>query len=382
MKVLSIALGGLAMLATASSVTAEDIKIGATLSLTGPAASIGIPVKKVFQILPRDINGTSVSWTILDDASDTTAARRNAEKLAQEGADVIIGGNTTPTALATVEVAGNTKAPVLVIAPSPSIIEPLEGARNWVFKVPLGERELTESTLRSMQKAGVKTFGFIGFNDAFGDGWLSEFHRLAASYGIQITATEKFARTDSTVLAQVLKVLASGPNAVFVAATSTPAALPVNALRERGFKGPIYGTSGMLNADFIRVGGKAAEGVIVAGGPVIVADALPDTNPTKKPGVALTQSYEAAYKNERMSLFAGNAYDAWLLIQNAAKSSLARAKPGTPEFRSAMREALESTTGLAVTNGVVNMSKTNHGFYSADTPVLLTVKNGAWALAE
>ena len=375
-------LGGVATLAMIASASAQTFKIGATLSLTGPAASIGIPIKKVFEILPKELNGVPVSWTILDDGSDTTAARRNAEKLAAEGVDLIVGGNTTPTALATVEIAGRSKTPTLAIAPSPVIIDPIDAAREWVFKVPQGERELADATLRAMSKAGVKSFGFIGFNDAFGEGWLKEFALLAPTYKIKTTTVEKFARTDTSVEAQTLKVMASAPEAVFVGATSTPAALPVRALRDRGFKGPIYATSGTVNADFIRVGGKAAEGVLVAGSPGAVAQALPSSNPSKNAAMALTELYQNAYKGELVSLFAGNAYDVWLLVESATKSVGTNAKPGSLEYRSALRDALEGTTRLATTNGVVNMSKTNHGFFSADSALMLKVSNGAWALAN
>lgn len=382
MKITAILLGATTLLAAMSPALAQEIRIGATLSTTGPAASIGIPVKNTFQILPNEIAGVPVVWTILDDATDTTIARRNVEKLAAENVDIIIGGNTTPTALATIEVAGRTLTPVLAIAPSPAVIEPQEGARTWVFKVPLGERELAERTLRDMAKRGVKTFGFVGFNDAFGEGWLKEFAKFAPQYGIKLTGSEKFARTDTSVVAQVLKILATRPDAVFIGATGTPAALPTLALRERGFKGQIYQASGVINNDFLRVGGKAVEGVLVAAGPLVVSASLPDTHPSKAVSREFVGAFEKVYGPGSVSLFAGNGYDAWLLLQNAAKTALKTAKPGTPEFRAALREALEKTRDLAVTGGVVNLDATNHGFFPANAAVMITVKDGAWALAE
>ncbi|WP_247657772.1 ABC transporter substrate-binding protein [Aquabacter sp. L1I39] len=382
MKISKALFGATVLLASMSLATAEEIRIGATLSTTGPAASIGIPIKNTFQILPKDIAGVPVSWTILDDGTDTTLARRNVEKLAADNVDIIIGGNTTPTALAAVEVAGRTQTPMLAIAPSPAVIEPLEGARKWVFKVPLGERELAQSTLADMAKRGVKTFGFIGFNDAFGEGWLKEFERFAPDYGIKLIGAEKFARTDNSVVAQALKTMAARPDAVFVGATGTPAALPTLALRERGFKGPIYQASGVVNNDFLRVGGKAVEGVLVAGSPLVVSANLPDGHPSKAVSRAFVANFEAAYGPGSVSLFAGNAEDAWLLLQEAVKVALKSAKPGTPEFRAALRDALEQTKGLAVTGGVITLGPTNHGIYPPESAVVLTVKDGAWALAR
>ncbi len=382
MKLTALVLGTAISVAASALALADEIRIGATLSTTGPAASIGIPVKNTFQIMPKEIAGVPVTWTILDDATDTTVARRNVEKLTADGVDILIGGNTTPTALATIEVAGRTETPLLAIAPSPAVIDPLEGARTWVFKVPLGERELAERTLKDMAARGIKSFGFIGFNDAFGEGWLKEFQRLGPKYGVTITATEKFARTDTSVVAQALKVLATRPDAVFVAATGTPAVLPTLAVRERGYKGPIYQASGVVNNDFLRVGGKTVEGVLVASGPLVVAKDLPDSDPTKAVSRQFTTDFEEAYGPGSVSLFAGNAYDAWLLLQNAVTVALKTAKPGTPEFRTALRAALENTHELAVTSGVVTLSPTNHGLYPIDTPVMLTVKNGGWALAN
>lgn len=382
MKLFPLIIGTASLLAATATLAADEIRIGATLSTTGPAASIGIPVKNTFQIVPKEIAGVPVVWSILDDATDTTVARRNVEKLVAENVDVIIGGNTTPTGLATTEVAGRSGTPVLAIAPSPAVIEPLEGAKAWMFKVPLGERELAERTMKDMAERGIKSFGFIGFNDTFGDGWLKEFEKLGPTYGIKMTTVEKFARTDNSVVAQVLKVLATRPDAVFIAATGTPAALPTLAVRERNFKGLVYQASGVINNDFLRVSGKAAEGILVAGGPLVVATELPDSNPSKAVSHDFVSLYEGAYGAGSVSLFAGNGYDAWLLLEHAAKEALKSAKPGTPEFRTALRDALQNTRNLAVTSGVVNLSKTNHGFYTPETPVLLTVRNGKWALEK
>ncbi len=233
-----------------------------------------------------------------------------------------------------------------------------------------------------MSQHGVKTVGFIGFNDALGEGWLKEFEKFAPKFGITLSAVEKFARTDTSVVAQALKVLATRPDAVFVGATGTPAVLPTAQLRERGYKGLIYQASGVVNNDFLRVGGKNVEGVLIAAGPLLVAGALPDSNPSKAASLEFVKLYEATYGPGSAALFAGNAYDAWLLIRNAVSPALKEAKPGTPEFRAALRTALEKTNGLAVTNGVVTFGPSNHGLFPPGTPVMLTVRNGTWALAN
>ena len=253
------------------------------VSATGPAASLGIPERNTVALLPQIIAGQKVVYTVLDDASDTTTAVTAARKLVQDSrVDVMIGTTTTPASLAMIDVAAESKTPMISLAASESIIKPVDSKRSWVFKTPQTDAIMAAAIVDHMAKNGVKTVGYIGFNDAYGEGWLKELQANAARRGLRIVATERYARTDTSVTGQALKVFAARPDAVLIGTAGVPAVLPQRALNERGYKGKIYQTHGVANADFLRVGGKDVEGAYLPAGPVLVADQLPASNTASK----------------------------------------------------------------------------------------------------
>ncbi len=358
-----------------------DIKIGFTISTTGPAASLGVPQKNTIPLLPKEIAGQKIDYIVLDDGGDSTKAVANMRKLIDEdNVDAIVGSSATPASLAMVDVAAEKKVPMISLAASAAIIEPMDAQRKWVFKVPQNDSLMADAIAEDMKKAGVKTVGFIGFNDAYGDGWLKESQRAFKANGIQMVAVERYARGDTSVTGQVLKLVASHPDAVLIAGAGTPAALPQQALHDRGYKGRYYQTHGVANADFLRVGGKDVEGTILPAGPVLVAAQLPDSNPIKQVALDYVTRYEAAYGKGSFATFGAHAYDAGLLLQNAIPVALKTAKPGTPEFRAALRDALENEHGVVLTHGIATMSPTNHNGFDERARVMVTIKNGAWVL--
>ncbi|MCP3387788.1 ABC transporter substrate-binding protein [Bradyrhizobium sp. CCGB12] len=372
-----------AVLATVAGPAFGQVKLGATLSTTGPAASLGIPERNTLQLLPKSVGGVSIEWVILDDASDTTAARKNAEKLTSEDkVDAIIGSSTTPNSLAMIEVANGAQTPMISLGASARIVDPMDAQRRWVFKTPYHDSMIAETVARHMKSTGVKTLAYIGFNDAYGEGWGAELQKAAERNGVTMGAWEKYNRTDTSVTAQVLKVMSANPDAVLIGASGTPAVLPQVTLRERGYKGKIYQTSGVINNDFLRVGGKNVEGTLLPSGPVIVVDQLPDDQPTKATGLEYKKLYEETYGPNSLSTFGANAYDAWLLLKNAIPKAAAKAKPGTPEFRQALRDEIEHTANLPATHGVFNLTAQDHLGFAVDAPAMITIRNGTWAFVK
>src|SRR5580698_4579858 len=274
----------LAALLLGSAVAAQgQIKVGVTLSATGPAASLGIPEKDTFALMPTTIGGQKIEYIILDDASDTTTAVKNARKLISEDkVDVLVGSTITPNSLAMIDVAAEGETPMISMAASARIIEPMDAKRRWVFKTPQNDAQMATAITQYMADHGVKTVAFIGFSDAYGEGWWNEFSKFAELRKLNIVANERFSRSDASVTGQVLKIIAANPDAVLIAGSGTPAALPQVTLVERGYKGKIYQTHGVANNDFLRVGGKAVEGTILPVGPMLVAEQLPNDNPIKK----------------------------------------------------------------------------------------------------
>ncbi|GGK17278.1 branched-chain amino acid ABC transporter substrate-binding protein [Deinococcus malanensis] len=371
-----------ALLATTSLALAE-VRVGVIVSSTGPAASLGIPEKNTVALLPQTIAGQKIVYTILDDASDTTAAVTNARKLIQDGkVDLIIGTTTTPASLAMIDVVSEAKVPMISLAASESIIKPVDAKRSWVFKTPQTDALMAAAIVQHMVQNKIRTVGYIGFNDAYGEGWATELKRNAAARGIKVIAEERYGRSDTSVTGQILKLSAARPDAILIGASGVPAVLPQKTLNDRGYTGKIYQTHGVANADFLRVGGKDVEGAILPAGPVLVADQLPSTNPTRRVGLAYMNLYEAKYGKDSVSTFGAHMWDAGLLMQKALPVALKKAKPGTAAFREALRTALESSRNVIGAHGIFNLSATDHLGLDARSRVMVQVVNGTWKLLK
>jgi branched-chain amino acid transport system substrate-binding protein len=360
-----------------------EINVGVTLSATGPAASLGIPEKNTFALLPTTIAGQKVNYIVLDDASDTTTAVKNTRKLlAENKVDVVIGSTTTPNSLAMIDVVAEGETPMISMAASARIIDPMDGKRAWVFKTPQNDAQMATAIVQHMLDNQVRTVAYIGFADAYGEGWWNEFSKIAEARKIQIVGNERFNRADTSVTGQVLKILAAKPDAVLVGGAGTPAALPQKSLKEKGYKGLMYQTHGVANADFLRVCGKDCEGTFLPAGPVLVAAQLPDSNPIKKVALDYAKKYEAMHGKGTVSTFGAHAWDAGLLLAHAVPEALKKAQPGTPEFRKALRQALEKTTNLTAAHGVFNMSPQDHLGFDQRARVMVRIDNGTWKLVE
>ena len=281
--------------------------------------------------------------------------------------------------MAMVDVAGETKTPMISVAANAKIVEPVEGARKWVFKTPQNDQLMASALADAMAKQHIKTLGFIGFSDTYGDGWLNVMTAAAKEKGIKMSAVEKYGRTDTSVTGQALKLIAAKPDAILIAGSGTPTALPVRELKSRGYKGIIYQTHGSANNDVLRVCGKDCDGMILPAGPLLVADQLPDSNPVKKTALAYEKLYNAKYGAGTMNTFGGHMWDAGKLISTAIPLALKTgAKPGTEAFRSALRDAIEQTKNLAASQGVFNMSPTDHAGFDKRARVMVKVVNGKW----
>ena len=338
-----------------------QIKIGVDIAMTGAAAAIGAPTNNAILLWPKQIAGQQVEYIILDDGSDPSNAVRNAHKLINEyKVDMIVGPNTTPNALALLDVIAEGATPMLALAASASIIAPPDAKRAWAFKMPQNDSHMATILTQHMADNQVKTVAFIGFADAYGDSWWREFSRLAELRKIKVVASERYNRNDTSVIGQTLKIMSAQPDAVLIAASATPAVLPQRTLVERGFKGRIYQTHGIATRDFLKVGGKDVEGTFFPTGPAVVARQLPDGNPIKKTAMEFTRRYEAAYGLDTMTQFAADAWGAHMFIANAVPKALSVAKPGTRQFRAALRDALEQTHNLTVPQGVINMNPNDH----------------------
>lgn len=352
-----------------------EIVIGASFSITGPAAALGIAPRNTMQLFPDQIGGEKVRIVVLDDATDSTGGAKNAQRLvADEKADVIVGSTASPPALAIAQVALASQTVQLAAAP----IELPEGADAFTFRLPQGIALMAEGTVAQMKKSGVKSFAFLGYSDSYGESWLREMTRFADKEGIKLVAAERFSRTDSSATSQALKVLAHNPDAVLVVASGSGAVMPQKALVDRGYKGKVYQTYSAVAPDLLRMGGKDVEGTLGLSGPAVAADQLPDIHPSKKVALDFIKLYELKFGAGSYNQFAANVWGAKLLLDKAIPLALNKAKPGTLEFRLALKEALEGMGEVVVPQGVLRYSAKDHYGYDSRARFVLSAQGGAW----
>ncbi len=363
-----------------SAAAAAQIKVGLMVSATGPTTAIGIPQQNTGVLLPTRIGSATVEYIQLDDGGDTTRAVQNAKKLLQEyNVDALIGPSTTPNALAILDLVAEAGVPLLATVGTSSVIEPMDAKRKWVFKTTQNDDLIAAALVRHMVKSGVKTIGFIGFKDPYGENWHKVFTPIAERAGIRLVATEYYQRTDQSVTGQALKLIGARPDAVLVAGVGGPGVLPQTTLRDQGYRGTIYQTHGVATDDFIRLGKEKVEGTVLAAGPMLVIDEIDDANPVKK----VAQNYIAAYEKQfkqKPATFGANTWDAGIILARAIPVALPQGKPGTEAFRTALRDAIEKEREIVGCQGVFNMSPTNHNGMDERARVLVTVKDGKFRL--
>ncbi len=374
-------LAALALLAGTLPALAQ-VKIGVITSATGPTALVGIPQKNTVPLLPTKIGNLTVEYISRDDASDPTNSVTEIKKLISENnIDALIGPSGSPNAVGMIQFIAEAGVPMLAPVGTAAVVLPMTEPKKWVFKTTQNDDIIAKALVDHMVKAKVKTLGLIALNDPYGENWTRVLNDLAAKAGIKIVASEKFLRTDTSVTAQSLKLIAASPDAVLVAAAGGPTVLPHTTLVDSGYKGQIYQTHGAALDAFLKLGGKKVEGTILAASLMLVLPEIADSNPSKK----LASDYIAAYEKlhgSKPATFGANVYDAGLLLQKAIPVAAAKAKPGSKEFRAALRDALEQTKELVATQGVYNMTPADHSGFDERGRELITVKDGQWKLLK
>jgi branched-chain amino acid transport system substrate-binding protein len=375
---LPTAIAAAAAFALPAAAQSNEITVGISISTTGPAAALGVPERNALEFVPKEIAGVPLKIIVLDDGGDPTTATTNARRFVTESkADIIMGSATTPSTIAVSNVANEAGIPHLGLAPFPITPE----RAKWSVDLPQPVRIMGKVLYEHMQAHNVKTVGYIGYSDSYGDLWFNDFKNQAVPMGLTLVDEERFARPDTSVAGQVLKLVAANPDAILVGASGTAAALPQSALRERGYKGLIYQTHGAASMDFIRIAGASAEGVIMSAGPVMNPEGQPDSALTKRPGLALNAAYEAKYGPNSRSQFAGHSYDAFEVLKRIIPVALKSAKPGTGEFREAIRQAFMSEHEIAASQGVYNWTEKDRSGLDDRSRIILTVKDGKYVPA-
>ncbi len=372
-KFKALAAAAFSLLATAAQ---ADVTIGISLPLTGPASGLGIPMANYIKLWPTTIAGEKLNVIVLDDATDPTKGVVNAKRfITEDKADIVMGSGASPVAIAMAAVVAEAETPHFMLSPAALPA----GKDAWAFRIPQGNAVMAYAMIEHMKKNGVKTVGFIGYTDAYGESWLNDFKAQSTLLGgPQIVAVERFARADTSVTGQALKLVAANPDAMLVVASGSGAAMPHKAIVERGYKGKIYQTHAAASRDLMRVGGKDVEGAFVTSGPAVIPEQLPANHPSKALATDFVAKYEKVYGVGNRNQFAAHAYDVVIILEKVLPMALKKAKPGTKEFRAAIRDAMETMGRTVVSHGVLNYTKDNHWGYTTETGLVLKVVNGDW----
>lgn len=356
-------------------VQAQDLTVGVVLATSGPGSAVGVPTRNAVGQWPTEIAGHKIKLLIQDDRSDPSAATSIVRRMVTDDkADIIVGGSLTPSSLSIAAVANETETPFLALAPT--VLN--DKIQAWAFNLPTSTNLMASAVFDHMEKSGVKSVGFIGFSDVWGDQWLGELKNHAAKGVVKLTGEERFGRADTSVSGQVLRLISGKPDAILVGGTSSAAGLVQKTLMENGFKGKVYHTHGAVTKDFLRIAASDGEGAIAPAGPSAVAEDLAASNLSKAPGLAFVTGYETKFGAGTRTPFGAHAYDAGIVLQKAVPIALQKAQPGTKEFRSALKQAVESLRELPVSQGVITYSASNHYGMDERARVMVVVQNGAW----
>ena len=382
MKKLNMLLAVAGVALAASLPAHAQVKIGVIASSTGPTAFVGIPQKNAVALLAKKAGNLDVEYIVLDDASDSTQSVTLTKKLLSESKiDAMIGPSGSPNAMGVLQFMAEAQTPMLAPVGTPAVVIPMDDKKRWVFKTHPNDDIIGAGLIAAMAKRGVKTIGFIGYNDPYGESWFKAISPLAEKAGIKIIASERYSRQDTSVTGQVVKLIAAKPDAVLVAGVAAGAALPHGQLIDAGYKGPIFHTHGSATGAFIQIGAKKVEGALVVGPALLVIDEIADANPVKKVAMDFIGPYEKQF-GQRPPIFGAGVYDASLLLGRAIPEAAKKAKPGTPEFRAALRDAIETTKDMTMSQGIVSMTPQDHSGYDQRGTVLITVKDGKFALVK
>lgn len=392
--------------AIAASTASAEITVGVSLGTTGAGASVGVMHRNALQLAPKTLGGEQVRYIILDDGSKEDNAAKNAAKLTEEDkVDALIGSSLTGSTFRMVVEAEKAKTPLL--APTPPIAPrgaPGTVGGSWAFVVPQSMDLMMSAVAQHMSGRGIKNPAFIGYADNFGD----QVYKAMLSRGFNFSTRIKFRRDGGGVIelgteggpggmwtAEIprgrggelepvsLKGLNSyAPDAVVVALTGAFQGKAQIRLAEDEFNGPIYHSQFGVSRAFLQIAKKAAQGAIAPTSPLIVAEDLPSDYPTKAVSLDFVKRYESTFGSGSRNVFAGYTYDSILLLDAAAAVALKQARPGTPEFRAALRDALENAKNIVGTHGIYNMTPSNHNGLDERARVLVHVVDEEWRLMK
>jgi len=369
-----------ALLAAATAVQAQaPIRIGAFLSVTGPAAFLGDPEQKTLELYVEKLNaaggvlGRQLQLVAYDSAGDAEKARTFAKRLIeQDNVDLIVGGSTTGETMAVVPLIEQAGMPFISLAGAVVIVEPV---KKWVFKTPHSDRQACERIFVDMKARGTTRIALISGAGGFDKSMRAQCLGVAKNHGVEIVADEAYGAGDTDMTAQLTKIKNTlGVQAVLNAGFGQGPAIVTKNYRQLSIGAPLYQSHGVASKQYIQLAGGAADGVRLPAAALLVAEALPDSDPQKTVVLSYKREYEARFKSD-VSTFGGHAYDGLMIAVEALK------KAGSTD-KAKVRDAIESVRGFMGTAGTFNMSPTDHVGLDVSGFRMLEIRKGDWTLAR
>ncbi|MDO9632361.1 MAG: ABC transporter substrate-binding protein [Humidesulfovibrio sp.] len=356
----------------------DSFKIGAVLSVTGPASFLGEPEKNTLLMLQDELNakggveGRKVQIVIYDDESDVNKCVMAAKKLIEnDKVAVVIGPSISGNTLAIAKFFAPAKIPLVSCSAAEKIVKPVD---PWVFNTPQLDRHAVGKILMDAKKKGYAKLAILTVSDGFGQAGRAVLQELIPAQGLALVADEVFGPKDTDMSAQLTKIKGAAPDAIICWGTNPGPAVVARNRAQLGITTPLYMSHGVASKKFIELAGVSAEGLILPAGRLVAVSQVPDGNPQK----ALLTKYVADYTKKfgaAPSTFGGHAYDALMLVTEAVKMG----KSFKPQD---IRDNLEKIKAMPGTAGVYTMTPENHNGLDESAFVMVTIEKGEWKVVD
>jgi len=377
-KMLAVLAAALFAVAGTTLARGDPIKLGAVLSVTGPASFLGEPEKNTLTMLEEKINaaggilGRPLEMIILDDETDVNKAVLAAQRLLKKDNVVaVLGPTVSGNTLAIMNSFPAAKVPLVSCAAAEKIVNPVN---PWIYKTAQSDRHAVLSILEHARKQGYKKLAIITVSDGYGQAGREVLKELIPAGGFEVVADEVYGPKDTDMSAQLTKLKSAAPDAIICWGTNPGPAVIARNRVQLGIDTPLYMSHGVASKKFIELAGEAAEGLLLPAGKLTVAAILPDADPQKPVLLAYAKDYEAAFK-QPVSSFGGYGYDALLLVKQAIEA-------GNSAEPQAIRDNLEKIKGFVGISGVFNFTPEDHNGLDQSAFVMVTIKNGDWSIVQ
>lgn len=372
-----------------SEATVDTVLIGVDLELTGDGSALAEAYRNALQLRVEQVNEQGLlgdrrfELDVRDNRSDPETSAANVEELADDPDVVaIITGGCGACATLSVPVANEAGIPMISLAPSSAVTEPVD-ERPWVFRIAPNAGDNAAVIGAELVRSGAQTIGIVATSDAYGQEGATEMTAVARRTDREVVATEEL--TDEEGVRAVAERIASyqppdaglfpvqeesaGPDAVVVWAPAGLTAAFADAVRAAGYDGPLYLDS--IAADELFLEGAAARalaGATMVFTESLVIDRVVATSPAKVARQNWFDTYTARFGTyHAFSVFAADAIQ--ILMETITRLETVG--------RDSLRSGFERLQIEGI-SGPLRISPNNHSGLTSLALVTLVVRGERW----